>query len=766
MISWRSYTTSKVLPTFVGESITTASTSYSGSNIGVAYGGGTTSSASFSQVFSITISPVLTFSGKTQGDTNVGVYFGAYTRINTDFLDRKTSVNRNSTFYELRGSFNGSAYVGGHEEGVTTSTSPLRTIKQETTEIASYVRNIYQTKTISQEGYEDETFDLVGYIWTVTSSQQTLSNGDTTNITSFFQTTTKTTETVVDYVTTESTRTIVTQGDEVELLTYTAPDGTVEVIAHTIYEGRNAVTVDSPTSGKPVTELSYSPTRFTHSFKEYYTKTLDVRDASLSTNAVTTNSTTRSGHQTTTRSWSNETFVNYYQEYESRTCSNRTGSTVYTETDEDGNLTEYTEFDKVTRTTPFSYQAGFQFSITTDTVINTTTTTFRTFNGQSTVAFTDFDKYTTGSQGTGSTQIRTSTNFVENTIFTETSTFLISGDLLTHSSQDWPGLVDQNVFPWSTTGNGNKRFFNLPNDKTSIITTTTINVNFGHTWNIAAQSNSETTSSRTHKLYSGTATASVLAEGASASTAAFGNKKNGIFFAKLQYSGSKRNQATVVRFAHQNFQGHGLANPSLDFTTDNTHSTLGAFMSANAQHTWAGFPLGQGIERGNIMRGVVGAVPLYPKFSGLIYKDSEGWELCDTSEYTTVGGSRIGKSFTTTITWKTVIGTITQNTTSSGSFTIDSFLAAKVGAEAVNDTIRGGFFTPNASNTIIVSPGAVILLTTYDKQGSGTGSTQYPTGTTYADALNGEVPITISSFIPIAQGYGVFTQGLLDNGMP
>ncbi len=735
MIAWLSYTTSKVLPTFVGEIISTFSGSESSSRLGPGTVGRETESNSYYRVVKGTYSPVLTSLATTYWAEAV---FGTRTTIGGGAEYRTqlyTSVDRNSTTY--------SSY-----EDSTVSTSPLLTIRQQTTATESYEDYVRQTTTIPQ----------LDYFWTV---------GITDNITNFFQDTKEIEKTVATYVITEKTRTIIIEGEEVELLTYTALDGNVEVIAHTIYEALNAATFDSPTSNKPVTELSYLPTRFTHSFKELYIKTINVRDESLSTKSVTTTSTIISGHETTTSTWVEETFLSYYGSYETRSCSNRTGFTVYEEIDDEGNSYQYTVSDNVTRTTPVSYQMGFFTTTTSDTVVDTTTTTTETYYGESETTLYDRFGWWTGRYGAGGPkEIRTRTYYVENTESIETSTFFTTGGLLTVSSQDWPGLVDQDVFPWSTTGSGNKRFFHLPNDKTSFITNTSSNVDFEHTWFISTQRTS------THKVDRITFTYSQDEEKGEvkvpfpekqdgATTFEWGNKKIGSFFSKLGYSTSKINGAEIVRFAHQNFQGHGLANPSLDFITDNTHSTLGAFMSDNAQHTW-----GREIERGNIMPGVVGAVPLYPKFSGLIYKDLEGWELCDTAEYTTVNGSRIGESFTTTIVYKTVTGTITQNTTSSGSFTINSFVEARVGAEVVAGSIRGGFFTPNASNTIIVSAGAIILLTTYDGQSSGTGSTQYPTGTTYTDDLNGEVPITISSYIPIVQGYGVFTQSLLDDGMP
>jgi|GEM_PF-4586420 len=766
MISWESYTTSKVLPTFVGESIITGSTSRSGSSSGEEYGQFATRSVSYQQVNKVLSSPVSTYVGYSYTNREVGVYFGAYTNEDTYWYDRKASVTCNSTIHEVD--------TPNTEQARTwTATSPLATVHQQTTGTESYERGIRRTKTISQEENEYTTIDLQGEIWTATTTEQTLTNGSTTESTIFLQTTTKTTETVVEYVTTEGTTTIVSAKEEsVEFLTYTATDGDVRIIAHTIWEGLNAAIYSSPTSETPVTKLSYSPTRFTVSFSEEYIKTLSVRDASLSTKAVTTNATESKDHETTTRSWSDETFLGYYISYESRTCSNRTGFTVYTEMGDEGNPVEYTVFDAVFKKTPVSYEQVFQFTIESDTTIDTTTTTFQTFNGKATVPYTDYGNYTTGASGTGDALIQTSSNYVENTTSETTSTFLLSGDLLISSSQDWPGLVEQNVFPWSTYGDGNRRYFNLPKSEASIITTTSIKVNFGHTYNIKANTDSKTDVKRKGRTFSMSGGDRIYddidVEGAGGTTSAFENKSVGSFFEKIGYGGQiKSNNASEIKFDHQEFQGHGLANPSLDFTTDNTHSTLGAFMSNNAQHTWEGFPVGQGIERGDIMPGVVGAVPLYPKFSGLIRRDSEGWELCDTSEYTSVKGSRIGKDFTTTIEWQTVKGTITENSTSSGSFSIDSFISAKVGAIVpyFTPTIMGGFETPNASRTVIVSPGAIII-TTYDSENSGTTSTQYPTGTSYETAPIGAVPISISSFIERVQGCGVFIQRLIDNGLP
>jgi hypothetical protein len=191
-------------------------------------------------------------------------------------------------------------------------------------------------------------------------------------------------------------------------------------------------------------------------------------------------------------------------------------------------------------------------------------------------------------------------------------------------------------------------------------------------------------------------------------------------------------------------------------------------MSANAQHTWEdGNRFRFDYVRGSISQRIVGAIPLYPTFSGLIRFGADGWERCDTSEYTSVNGSRVGSEFSTTIEWQTVEGTSTKSSTSSGTFTVDSTMSAEFGVlkEQNTQTLAGGFQTPNAARTVLVSPGAM-LTTTYDSSGSGSGSISLATGTTYKSAPTGPVPITLSSFLQRIQGYGVFTQRLIDDGMP
>jgi hypothetical protein len=198
-------------------------------------------------------------------------------------------------------------------------------------------------------------------------------------------------------------------------------------------------------------------------------------------------------------------------------------------------------------------------------------------------------------------------------------------------------------------------------------------------------------------------------------------------------------------------------------------------MEANAQHTWEGgqnaFGNFTGIALASISQRVVGAAPLYPTFSGFIRHDEEGWELCDSTEYTTVRGSRVGSQFSTTIAWQTVEDTSTKNSTSSGEFTVKSASSAIVGVQIGEQYILrkypivGGFETPNAARTVFVSPGA-LATTTYDASGSGSGSTSLASGTSYKNSPTGPVPITLSSFLPRIQGYGIYTQALLDDGMP
>jgi hypothetical protein len=322
-------------------------------------------------------------------------------------------------------------------------------------------------------------------------------------------------------------------------------------------------------------------------------------------------------------------------------------------------------------------------------------------------------------------------------------------------------LSDKNVLPWFSTGDGDRRYFAITNNATTLVKTTSRLIIFGHTWDIQNESKTDDT------WPPGPSAGGGAGEGASK----WQNIKQGEFYFKrtpgFQALG-QNSSATATAVRAESFLD-GLASPALTYATQNTHSTVGVFMAANAQHTWEGgqnaFGFFTGIAAGNISQRIVGAVPLFPTFSGIIRRDAEGWELCDESEFTTVRGSRVGSQFSTTIAWQTVEGTSTKNSTSSGEFTMGSTNSAEFGVRQEAQTIAGGFQTPNAARTVIVSPGA-LLTTTYDSAGSGSGSTLFPTGTTYNSAPTGPQPITISSFLQRVQGYGVITQQLLDNGMP
>jgi hypothetical protein len=299
-----------------------------------------------------------------------------------------------------------------------------------------------------------------------------------------------------------------------------------------------------------------------------------------------------------------------------------------------------------------------------------------------------------------------------------------------------PGFVEKNAFPWRTFGDAAKRLFTINNPETSFLQTATIIVVPETTRD--DQFVFQTQNSGTTRYLS------------------YEEKKIGEFYRKVTSLTLRNNTITMLAAS----QLAGLASPALTYETKNTHSTVGIFMTHNAEHTWEGLT-----AAGLISQSVVGAVPLYPTFTGLIFRDSDGWELCDTSDFTTVKGARVGDRFSTTIAWQTVEGTSTKNSTSSGEFTMGSTNSAEFGVRQGAQTIAGGFETPNAASTVIVTPGA-LLTTTYNAAGSGSGSTSLDTGTTYNSAPTGPQPITISSFLRRVQGYGVITQQLLDNGLP
>jgi hypothetical protein len=756
MISWRSFTTSKVLPTFVGESFTSGSTSYSrtqaptidGQNL---FRGAATETSYESFTNNRTLSYRETRAGATAKQyAGFGGKIENYTETGEIANEAELAISseiviQNSTI-----------------RGTVTNTSPLATVRQETTTTESFERRIRTTKTISADEGEDDggnTYNdpLIGYVWATTLVDSTNPNGETTQIPSVTQVETRTTETVIDYRTTQFERTILTTtGGDVIFTTYTHPDGDVLLVENTIWESvpnvgpggyqwRSAVTANSPNSEMPITALAYAPSRFTVLYSEF-TETLPVRADSASTIPVTTRQTEKTGHETTRVGFGDDTYKEWFYSFETRTCENRTGFTVYTERDDEGNIVEYTDFDAVNRRVPVSFQLNAGSTFEEATQVNTTTTTFETFNGGQTTTIYSSRGNTTQTAETGEAAQRNRTYFVENTVSEQTTTFQISGQLLKNTWVSWRGLLDKNVLPWFSTGDAARRYYNLPNSQTTLVKTTSQLVTFAHSWDIVYNDQNVT-------------------EGlAGTRTQKWQNIKAGQFFTKrgIGIQNLPAGAATQIQAA----QLEGLASPALTYKTENTHSTVGVFMTANAQHAWEyGNIFGFDMKVGSISQNVVGAVPLYPTFSGLISRDSEGWELCDTSEYTTVRGSRVGSQFSTTIAWQTVEGTSTKNSTSSGEFTMGSTNSAEFGVRQEAQTIAGGFQTPHAARTVIVSPGA-LLTTTYDSAGSGSGETSFSTGTSFTTARVGPVPITLSSFIQRVQGYGVITQQLLDDGMP
>jgi hypothetical protein len=730
MISWRSFTTSKVLPTFVGESSITASTSFSYSNtlklFDINQNQSFTQSSTQIRTEKLTRNATLTYGEGYRGFTFEDIVGNRIDDQPNDITS--IIVTQNSTINQSRS---------------ITNISPPAVVRQETTVTEAWEREIQISTTISAYEGEDEDGNvlndpIVENVWTTTSTVLTNATGGTRGVTNFDFTTTNTTETVQSFNVVPSTRTVTTTtGGDLTFTTYTHPDGDVLLVENTIWESvpnvgpggyqwRSAVTANSPNSEIPITALAYAPSRFTVLYSEF-TETLPVRADSASTIPVTTRQTQKTGHKTTRVGFAPDNYTGWFYSFETRPCKNNS--------------------DGANRFVPVSFPINGQSTFEEPTQVNTTTETFQTFNGRLTAI--SFQNYTTiiGADFNKPDQNRTSTFFVPNTVPKETTTFQLSGQLTTSKSITWPGLFDKKGFPWSSTGDGARRFYSLSNSATTLIKTTSEAISFAHSWNIS---------------YSTT----FIADESGTITENWENKKIGQFYSKkIPGATTKSNAATAI--IAQSLDG--LASPALTFATQNTHTTVGVFMTANAQHTWEGgqniFGNFTGIGFGNISQRVIGAIPLYPTFSGLIRRDAEGWELCDTSEFTTVRGSRVGSQFSTTIAWQTVEGTSTKNSTSSGEFTMGSTNSAEFGVRQEAQTIAGGFQTPNAARTVIVSPGA-LLTTTYDSAGSGSGETSFATGTSFTTAPVGPVPITLSSFIQRVQGYGVVTQQLLDNGLP
>lgn len=741
MISWRSFTTSKLLPTFVGESGYSAT--YSASNTkpypaadGDDQGG---IQVDYSYQGKLTLNRTLTSVSWTEkrgnsfrdSDGRVEVSAGNVG------LSALTSVNENSTWIrENEFIFDEDGNLLSQERDPTSNSSPLATIRQETTKTESYESGYRTTKTIS--AYEDDFGNaepIIGSIWTTTET------GEGTNAkTTFEHIPTNTTETVEDGKTRQGQRTVIdTTGGNLEFKTYTAPDGDVVVVAHTIYALNSntfAATADSPLTDIPVTNLSFEGSRFTRSFSDAYAEELTfVIDRTDRTSTTTITTTGKTDVPTTRAKQTQETWKRWQQQYEQKRGCDPERDLFKTTVESYPNIHFGTEIE--------------------ETITNGTQTTFETFNGKATTTIL-IKKYqqtallvdATGIGLTGDSQQRTRTHTKTNTFSVETSTFSVAGDVTKTSTVTVPGFIETQHFPWRSYGDDARRLFSVTNDQTTLHATTTtqafpettMNVDFNVSETGIVDPENEG-----------------IRAGVESTTTAFSLKEmvTGKFYRKAENISISRNNATVVRAAQLN---GGIANQNLSFRTQNNHATAGVFMKYNAEHTW------NSPSFGLISQGIVGAIPLTPTFSGLMSEGSDGWGLCDSSEYTSVAGSRVGQNFSTTIAWQIREGTSTKNSTSSGSFTLNSTSSVPFGV-STQFSLLGGFATPNASRTVIVSPGAV-LMTTYDASGSGTLSSSYATGTTEAVAPVGTVPVTISSFLPCVQGGGVFTQRLLDNGMP
>lgn len=761
IIQWLSYTTSKVLPTFVGQSEITASasgkyTQQSGIDMmGLFHGAMTVSDVqSFTRNRTRTImrwswtgTQVLYSYDDAPGNTANPIppedrYIATgETNFGEAMVQSETFVNQNST------NKNGTVETGGTFKirQQTTERQPAETINIRSTGISN-VDVQYWTTTRIEDGTTFKTIPELkdGQVQsTVNSFGETVTEGIR----------------VVDGV------------EEKTFTTYTATDGDVILVAHTIYEihpqlngwwrHQLAVSLDSPTETQFVTDLSYiTSSRFTMSYSEEYTHTYPVRNDNLRTKGVTSRETHLEKNEpitteTTTVSYTSETYKQWQRSYplQTRRCPGFTGETVYEyETyDDEGNAgVEYeTIYDGIIYKKPdyTFYPANFGYTIQGNTKVSTTKETFETEMGRSDTQTTTTVNYTTTIGVTDFTKPNvkvTKTFYVNNNISESTTAEVISGDLLTWSSQAQPGLVqfdeggDGLTFPYTSTGDEYKKYYFKRNNSTTSFSETTILKVFQHTWNIEHDESPEF-------MYLNAGYP--LNDG---NKSAWANKKLGNFYEKHIGFSEIHKIVSVIR--NDNFGTRfGVANANLSYNTANTHSTVGLMLTANPQHTWT--MEADGLAQ--ISRGVVGAYPLTPTFRGIIDHDDDGWPVCDATGKTSVAGKRIGANFSTTIIYNVVQNSKTVQTTSSGSFTASTSIqqeCGEVSAHLWNSVVFGGFETPNAARKEFWPGRVAALITTWDASNSGTSSTYNSSMKTEEFTKVGPVACTLSSFIKIYQG--------------
>lgn len=710
MISWRSFTTSKLLPTFVGESgySITFSRSFNGS-------GDNSGLGSFSYRNELTKNRTLT-SFTYEANVQFGAIIGG--------LSSLTSVSKNTTW--VLGNELGTS--GTQERAPISYVQPLLTIYQETSDTETF-ESYYRTTSVISAYTNDaeETEPITTNVWTTVTVENV-----TPPQTTFQQVSIQTTKIDTGVATRIGKSTIVTVlSDPIEFVTYSATDGDVAIIEHTICELNSnflAVTANSPNAKIPLTGLSYEKSRFTCSFNDFYEKELTfLKNRSEETSTTTQTTVFENSVSTTQIKQVTITWKVWGPKYETKIgCEpNRELSRITAQS------AEFFAFDtKVEETLGGTKTASESFlgRATTTAVTNRFGYAGIQVDGISTVT-------------TGEILQRIKTYTQTNTFSLETTTFTNSGEILKSSLFDSPGFVNTSCFPWKKYGNDAKNLVRLPNNSTSLLTTTTINGIF------------KTTVS---EIFSHSVVMN-FPQGVETSAVTVEEVVTGKFYQRV--AGIYTTKNYIIAVSADPYVG-GITNQNLPFETQNTHSSVFAFMEHNAQHTW------NQMDEGFMFPFVVGAIPLNPTFSGLISQDAEGWQLCDSSNFTTVTGYREGQRFSTNLIWQTLENGKTIKSTSSGTFTINPVFSSPIQFQSENALFPfGGFRTPNASRTILISPGAV-LITTYDKAGSGTLSTSYSTGTTFTNGIVGPVPITISSFIPLVQGNGVYPQSLLDNGLP
>jgi hypothetical protein len=717
MISWLSYATYQGVPTFVPASLSTVrEISQSGSF----------SSSGSDTVFDSSYGGSGSSSGRTSYSSGIARTFGSTAFNGGGFAEtttRETIKNKlgSTVRYGESRSPDLTANPNFSNKIVTSVTLPAATYSQQTSTTVTFEG--FAATTTAVETFENENGE------TESCSESTPTVTSTTigtkKITGFTTTSFAVSSTVGTFIRTTKTRHATTTKETFTAITYGDNwlyDGGLKVVANTVFkntDNRIIVSINA-NSATPVSAFIDTLNEGTISYLEKTISALDVRDASLATKYVLTQSssatteTTFASFNTLVKSFIGTTFY-------SRSCISKTGAS--------SSDTITTSFQTSSTLMSSAQSGSSQQSTTTQTT---------------SIVVSSFQSNASQKIGSATAPARTENNTISTT---NTTNFISFPTNKVKSISENNTVINSERLPWTSHSNprNTSNAFSLLTDHT-VISSTTGAVPYGHTSFFFSESKT-----KFNEVGTGSSLGTFIATEAGGVSAITSQVSVGDFYVTASEG------VTLL-------PGQGITySPSLtrgvDLRTEtytNNRKEAPFFLEADPEHTFD-YPK----NAASIFRGIHFPYSA-PTFSALARSDLSLQLICSSNEWTSITGSIEQQIVTTTAAWTTTTqnsGTSTTKIqTSSGTFDITTKYA--IPTFYAPQSVVGGYQVPHKTLTVEQTGWGAAIITTANASATGTSSKSW-SSPGVSESVAGTVVSAVST-VPMISGNGIYTQRAIE----